>query len=372
MKKIAKNLRDRMFRLSEDELLSPLSIVVLVLLDIFLLSVLFQGLDAQSRILTAPDEYIPYLCQDIIIDRNWTEYNRLDKLSDIVVDYHRSTYHQEAKPKKMDPLCKEVMNAINRVKTDKVIMRLFEDRDRLVTLQKEIKSDLKDVGSLAEVRTNPEYIAVSNEILAINQKINSDPKVIALWSIIDGSSAKQEVVIKTLRNYRFIFPIYEVLIQFLFLLPLLVVFYIWYKKSVKNRFQSLISTHLLIVVSIPIFLKIIQFVLNIIPKQIIRKFIDLLDSLKLIAIWYYIVIGISIGSSILLIYFLQKHLFNREKIIEKRVRNRNCVGCGKKLPTGDKHCFTCGTDQYEVCPECNQLTYVDSKYCRECGKMLDK
>ncbi|NLW48313.1 MAG: hypothetical protein GXY86_13390 [Firmicutes bacterium] len=54
------------------------------------MTVLFQGLNAQSRLLTTPDEYVPYICQRIIIDRDWTENNRLDKLSDRVIDYHRS------------------------------------------------------------------------------------------------------------------------------------------------------------------------------------------------------------------------------------------------------------------------------------------
>ncbi|NLW48308.1 MAG: zinc ribbon domain-containing protein [Firmicutes bacterium] len=369
MKKMLLNFRDRMFRLSDDEPLSPLSVFVLILLDIFLLTVLFQGLNAQSRLLTTPDEYVPYICQRIIIHRDWTENNRLDKLSDIVIGYHRSTYREES-PSKVDPLCKEVLDAINRVKTDQAVTQLFEERDQLITLQDDIEKSLKDVGSLAEVRNNPRYIGLANEILGINQKINSNPKVTNLWSIIAKASAQQEAVIKTLRNYRFIFPIYEVLLQFLFLLPLLVIFYIWYKKSVNNRFQSLISTHLLIVVSIPIFLKIIKLILNIIPEQIIKNFIDLLDSLKLIAIWYYIVIAIAIGVAVLLIYLLQKHLFNREKIIGKRIRNRNCVGCGKKLPVNDEHCFECGTGQYQVCPECGRLTYVNSKYCRVCGKRI--
>ncbi|NLY74629.1 MAG: zinc ribbon domain-containing protein [Firmicutes bacterium] len=360
MKKMLLNFRNRMFRLDDDEPLSPLSVFVLILLDFFLLMVLFQGLDAHSRLLSSPDEYIPFLCQRIIIDRDWTENNRLDKLSKIVINYHRSTY-QEEKTGKMHPLCKEVMDAIDRVKTDKAVIRLFEEREQLIKLQNE-------KGFLAE--NDPKYIELSNEILEINQKINSNPKVTVLWSVIDKASVKQEELIKTLRNYRFIFPIYEILLQLLFLLPLLLVFYIWYKKSVNNRFQSVIATHLLVVVSIPIFLKMIELILNIIPEQIIKKFIDLLDSLKLIAIWYYIIIAIAIGITVLLIYHLQKHLFNRGKIIGKRIRNRNCVGCGKKLPDNDKYCFECGTSQYQACPECERLTYVNGNYCRECGKEI--
>jgi hypothetical protein len=137
MRKMLLNIRDRMFKLSEDEPLSPLSILVLIFLDIFLLTVLFQGLDAQSRLLTSPDDYVSEICQEIIIDKEWNENNRLDKLSDIVVMEHRSTYNQSSRPKNIYPICKDVINSLNQVKTEKFIINLFEDRDRLISLQKE-------------------------------------------------------------------------------------------------------------------------------------------------------------------------------------------------------------------------------------------
>jgi hypothetical protein len=380
MKNMLLNFRDRMFRLSEDEPLSVLSITVLILLDIFLLIILFQGLDAQSRLLTQPDEYIPYVCQEIIIDKAWNENNRLDKLGSIVVDFHRSTYPVEERRVKLHPVCKEINDAIDSVKTDKSIIRLFEERARISLLRNEITRDRdKSEGQvinpdLESLPTNTaserSFKELSIQIANIDQEINSNQKVVTLWGIIDKAASSQETIIKAFRGSRFFFPIYEVLFQFLFLLPLLVVFYLWYKKSTKNRLQALLSTHLLVVVSIPIFLKIVQLILDIIPRQIIKKFIDLLNSLNLIAIWYYLVIGLAIAVSILLIYFLQKHLFNREKIVEKRIRNRVCVDCGKKLPDRDQYCTSCGASQYKVCPECSQNTYVNSNFCRECGKKI--
>jgi hypothetical protein len=380
MKNMLLNFRARMFCLSEDEPLSVLSITVLILLDIFLLIVLFQGLDAQAKLLTQPDEYIPYVCQEIIIDKAWNENNRLDKLGNMVVDFHRSTYPVEERRVKLHPVCKELNDAIDSVKTDKSIIGLFEERDRISLLRREITRDSNksegqvlspDLESLpSNTASERRFKELSIEIANIDHEINSNPKVVTLWGIINTAVSSQETIIKALRSSRFFFPIYEVLFQFLFLLPLLVVFYFWYKKSTKNRLQALLSTHLLVVVSIPIFLKIVQLILDIIPRQIIKKFIDLLDSVKLIAIWYYLVIGVAIAVSILLIYFLQKHLFNREKIVEKRIRNRVCVDCGKKLPDRDLYCTCCGASQYKVCPECSQNTYVNSKYCRGCGKKI--
>lgn len=368
MKRMLSNLKSRLFRLGEDELLSPLSILVLILLDIFLLVILFQGLDAQSKIITQPNEYVPYLCRQIIIDKEWTPDNRLNRLSYIVIDYHRSTDDSDEGKKSIHPVCKTIMDAIDRVKNDPSIVKLFEERDRLIILQNELENAFKGSGLLKEDKTYRKYAESS---IQISGKINTHPKVIKLWNIIDKAMAKQEIMIRALRNYRFFFPIYEVLFQFLFLLPLLALFYFWYRKSTGSRLQSLIATHLLVVVSIPIFLKLIQLILDIIPEQFIKKFIDMLDSLKLIALWYYIVIAFAIGVAIVLIYILQKHLFHRDKIIDKRIRSGNCVSCGKKLPEHDHYCSACGTDQYKSCKECSRLTYVNSKYCRECGKKIE-
>lgn len=359
-----------MFRLSEDEPLGPLSILILILLDIFLLIVLYRGLSAQSGLLTYPDEYIPYICQNIIIEKEWTENIRIDKLSDIVISYHRYPYKPVERQKKIYPICEEIIDAIDAVKIDTSIIQLFEERSQLKISQDEIRNNLRKTGQLSEITNDQRYIELSNEIIKIDEEVNSNKNVIHLWNTIDSAMAKQEEVIEVLQDYRFFFPLYKTLFRFLFLLPLLILFYIWYRRSIESRLQGLISTHLLIVVSVPIFFEIVQFVLHIIPYQLIKRFIDLLEAIKLIALWYYIVIAIAVGISILLIYIFQKQLFNRGKVIEKRIRSRNCIRCGKKLPDNDKYCSSCGTVQFKTCPECDQLTYVNSNYCRECGKEL--
>jgi hypothetical protein len=68
----------------------------------------------------------------------------------------------------------------------------------------------------------------------------------------------------------------------------------------------------------------------------------------------------------------QKHLFHRERIIEKRIRSGNCVSCGKKLPDHDRYRTACGADQYKVCKECSRLTYLNSKYCRNRLRIFDR
>jgi RNA polymerase subunit RPABC4/transcription elongation factor Spt4 len=158
--------------------------------------------------------------------------------------------------------------------------------------------------------------------------------------------------------------------QMVFLLPLFAVFYFWSNTSIrKNRgIQTLVSSHLLVVSFIPIFFKIIDTVYDIIPKKLLKNLMDLLESLRLVAIWHYFVIALAVAAALFLIFIFQKKLFSREKLIERRIAKGQCQECGKHLPAGSAACPFCGFVQFRSCSSCGKLTLVYGKFCRECGK----
>ena len=119
----------------------------------------------------------------------------------------------------------------------------------------------------------------------------------------------------------FWYPVKRLGMQMLFLLPLFAIFYVWNNASIRKSrgIQALVSSHLLVVSFIPIFFKIIETVYDIIPKKLLKKLIDLLESLKLVAIWHYFVIALAVAAALFLIYIFQKKLFSREKLIERRI-----------------------------------------------------
>jgi len=129
-----------------------------------------------------------------------------------------------------------------------------------------------------------------------------------------------------------------------------------------------VSSHLLAVSFIPIFCKIIETIYDIIPKILLKKIIDLLESLKLVAIWHYLVIALAVAAALFLIYIFQKKLFSHGKLIERRISKGACQQCGKHLPAGSQACPFCGFAQFKTCSNCSNLMHVYSKYCRECGK----
>ena len=158
--------------------------------------------------------------------------------------------------------------------------------------------------------------------------------------------------------------------QMIFLLPLFAVFYIWNNASIrKDRgIQTLVSSHLLVVSFIPIFFKIIETVYDIIPKKLLKKLIDLLESLKLVALWNYLLIAVAVAAALFLIYIFQKKLFSRDKLMERRITKGLCQQCGKHLPRGSQACPFCGFAQFKACAACGQPTLVYGKFCKACGK----
>jgi hypothetical protein len=176
-----------------------------------------------------------------------------------------------------------------------------------------------------------------------------------------------------LRSLNFWYPVKRLGMQLTFLLPLFVVFYLWNAASIRKNhgIQILVSSHLLVVSFIPILCKIFETIYDIIPKTLLKEILDLLISLKLIAIWHYLVIALAIGTALLLIFIFQKKFFSRERLLERRIAKGECQECGKRIAAVTNACPFCGFVQFRPCPSCQQQTYVHGKHCRECGAAGD-
>jgi RNA polymerase subunit RPABC4/transcription elongation factor Spt4 len=130
------------------------------------------------------------------------------------------------------------------------------------------------------------------------------------------------------------------------------------------------NSHLLVVAFIPIFVKIINSIIDIIPKYLIKQIFDFLEKMNLIAIWYYVVVFISILIALFIIYIIQKKFFNKERLLERRLLHWECLNCGKHLPIWSKSCPICGTKQLKKCKNCGNETFANGKFCKECGNEL--
>lgn len=379
----------------DNQPLSKATLVILLFLDIFILTAIFNGLAAHTRQLSTPDDYIPGSCREMVIDRSWNPTNRIENLSQLVNSHNTSyTYRSQPVQRQNHPICTPYLTLLDHIKSDKTLVSNFDERRKVERETQELQrriNQLKgsyDTSLLEAIAQQPEPAtevdAIRAEFKQKSSRLNSlktrvseldglisaAPKVASLWAKLQSSQTDdRQALLAELRSLNFWYPVKKFGMQMLFLLPLFAVFYVWNNASIRgNRsLQTLVSAHLLVVAFIPVFCKLIEAIYNIIPKQLLHKLIALLTELKLVAIWHYSIIVVAIATALLLIYLFQKKLFSREKLIERRIAKGECQQCGKHLPTGARACPHCGYLQFSPCPACGKPKHTQSRHCWACG-----
>lgn len=379
----------------DDQPLGRAALAIIIFLDIFILVSIFNGLAAHTRQLSSPDTYIPNTCREIVINRQWNPTNRIDNLSQIIIYSSTNPYRDEEKKNEQHPVCVPYLDLVDQIKKDTALVSIFEERNKSEhearELQREIDNlkgsyDTSLLETIAKKQESQTKVTATKEdflkkaaaldtlksrIATLEQSITSETRIKLLWEKLQTLQEQDiQTLLSDLRTINFWYPVKKLGMQMIFLLPLFIVFYAWNNTSIKkNRgLQTLVSSHLLGISFVPILCKIIETVYDIIPKKLLKKVIDLLESLKLVAIWHYFVIALAVAAALFLIYIFQKKLFSREKLIERRISKGECQQCGKHLPAGSTACPFCGFVQYKPCSNCNNPMHVYGKFCRECGQ----
>ena len=371
-------------------------LVIVLFLDLFILVSIFQGLSDHTRQLSTPYEVIPQQCRDIVIDEKWHEGNRLILLADNSSRYRGSYRYIDDKDRlaQYHPACAPIETLVQAIKKDnnvsKQLARYRMQREALVQAKAELEITRGAYNtSLLEVMAERDSSGRDSE--AIKQRVseltsrlntltaheiaseaalNSQPLVKELFALV-GSAPEQyrDALLEDLRHLNFWHPVKRLGMEMAFLLPLIVVFFFWSSKSIaaSRPYQSLVSSHLLVVVFIPVVIKLVELVYDILPKKILTQVIELLESFNLVAVWHYLMMGGGIVAALVLIYVMQQKVFSQQKIIQKRISKGQCQDCGVGLPHGARACTRCGFQQFRECGSCQQTTYIYGVHCRECG-----
>ena len=377
--------------------LGKAALVVILFLDLFILISIFDGLADHTRQLASPDQHIPGLCREIVIDAEWTPTNRLGNLAALVSRYNALTVmpDEDSDISRQHPICAPIIQHYKAIRDDTGLVRSLVETRNLQQESRDIRAELERIKgaydtqlleSIAGQTQTSENIdsirkVVADKTLELNNlarkqetlhnALEQDPRVNGFFTLIAQISNTDRTALRDeLRRLNFWYPAKRLGMEMLFLLPLLVVFYFWNSRSISgNRpFQALVSSHLLVVTLIPVFFKIVDLIYDIIPRKLLRQLIELLESLKLVAIWHYLLITAAVITALALIYLFQKKLFSHEKLMQRRIARGQCQECGLHLPQDSRHCPTCGAAQYRVCSHCNEPTHVHGRFCKACGK----
>jgi hypothetical protein len=391
--------KSRLTTVGEAEPLNKLSMATIILLDLFILTMVFSGLDDHTRQLTSPSEYLPHVARQVFIEHTWSPISRMSKLQSLVLkdrknySYRYDSIFEKDNLKKMHPLCRDFYERVKVLSEDKALQDLFverqrsaEERSRAVASQDKAKKayDTQLLESIAGAGGEADRVQsiasrsrnltdrieqLTAEIATIEKEINAHPGIQEIWGIVSPDNQNRQRVIDDFRRFERWYPLKELGWQLVFILPVCGVFYVWSGRSVKkeNRIQTLISSHLLVIAALPIIFKVIEVVVDLIPNHFFKNIFRLLKSLHLIAIWHYLVIAGAIVIGLFLVYLIQRKVFSLQKVRQKRLMRGACIQCSKKLPAGASVCPFCGERQYQCCGSCRQQTPVGGVYCMHCG-----
>lgn len=396
-KKKFAELKSKLTHMSEWEPLSKLAFVAIIFLDIFILVTIFTWLEDHTRQLATVEDYIPYNCRDLVI---WADKKSDTEKVNLLKNY--VTFNTPFTPENYDynkistsqihPVCAQVKTYIDDINLkNSSINDLYTSLNNLEQKRSKIQYEIDDIkrnydtqilekianmDSVAE-KTQQERLAKTNELALLDNEIKklqndilTNDKFKGIWDYVLWNNAeKQKLLESDFAVAEFWYPIKRLFMELAFLLPLFIIFWIWNSRSIEKKswVQSLISSHLLVIAFIPIFWKILQAIFDIIPKRLIEKILEFLVSFKLLAIWYYVLVLLWILVGILVVYIIQKKIFSREKLDEKRLSNWDCWNCWKHLPLNSIHCPFCGAHQFKTCPGCKKETPKTWKFCIICG-----
>mgnify|MGYP000270503627 CR=1 FL=1 len=369
-------------------------LAIVLLLDLFILVSIFDGLGDHTRQLVSPEEYIPRQCRDIVLDNRWHADNRLVKTANSIQTYRNGYRKQDDEPHdEQHPTCQNLSSLLRNIKQDAPLSDQLNQFLQLREQHSEVKAELErtrgayntqlfeeiaqqpssESGSALKAQVQAKTQRISRlsqrEIEAVAQ-LQADDSIQQLNAAIDAVTAgEREQLLSDLRSLNFWYPVKKLAMELLFLLPLILVFYLWNSKSLAagRAYQTLISSHLLVLAFVPVVFKTLELIYDVLPKKFLQQVFALLESFNLVALWHYLMMGVAIAGTLALIYVMQKKVFSAQKIFQKRIAKGQCQQCGDKLGADDNACSGCGFVQFVPCGACDGSTYVHGQYCRTCG-----
>lgn len=390
----------------QHESINVSSIIILVLIDIFVLFNVFSGLENIAQVPLSPQEEFPcfsaYETYQTSKQKGNFDFNVattesiIHKTNDISLLLGNKDFGRLGKTSSQ---CDEITRLGKEINSDSNIkLKASIDQDRatisnlerdVATLQRQYDSTLlekiagqpsgKSINQSSAEQTKPKIDANKSKIVAQKKLIlEKQTKLVQqapsqAYLKLLGENSNYKALETRYRSAQFWHPNKQLLLQTLFLLPLILLAYFINAAATKKQkgVLALISWHLLLIFCIPLLIKFFEFIQF---GNLIGFMIEGLTALLggLLFITSYLLIFLIPLAGFGLIKFLQKFVFNPKLQARNRIQNVHCINCNFKLAAGDKFCLSCGFNQFLDCPSCHEKTYKFTRFCKHCGHDLEQ
>ncbi len=381
------------------EPINKVSLIVIILVDLFILFNVFMGLDDISRWPISPAQAYP--CHSEwqsyrentsagkdydIISRNFNDRGmpleggyaaagdqQLGQVSEVCLQYGAAS-DAIASPANQE-IIRQIANTQSELSSftakNSTIRQQYDS-----TLLEEIAgqpreqsiNNVEAAQARREIEQNDAAIAQRQQTLTtLKAELVNAPESQTFLALLtdDGKFAQVD---RGQRRAAFWYPSIQLFFQALFLLPLILVTSAVHRFAQRRDYGyvALISWHLLVIFFIPLIWKIFEFLqVGFLFELLVQVVEALFGSLRFLLNYLQILLIPLVGFG--LIKFLQKFVFNTRLQAANRIQNMQCVRCAKRLRTSDVHCPHCSYPQYHDCANCHNLTYQHLPYCNHCG-----
>jgi predicted RNA-binding Zn-ribbon protein involved in translation (DUF1610 family) len=386
--------------------LNAVSLIVVIIVDIFILFNVFSGLDNISQWHISPSQAYPCLSEwenyHNSKEPNNRNYNAIASAlnSDIKFPSFRKNYQNAETDRlgKVSPIClnyAELKDKINLPENRKTQQSIKQKIDKIYNLEQansNIRSQYdstllekiagqgsgqsinKISAEKAKQTLEQNTINISvlkKEIAVLKENLTKKPESISLIDFIkDGS--KYQTLNQEYDHASFWYPSIQLAFQSLFLLPLIAIALTVHRFALRKGagLIALISWHLLAIFFIPLLLKVFEFLqIGAIFQFLLNIVTRLFGGLLFLVSYLYILLIPLVGFAIIKIS--QRLALSHKSQIVSRFQNQLCFSCAKKIRPQDAHCPHCGYGQYIECQNCHELTYKHLSHCKQCGYLQD-
>jgi predicted RNA-binding Zn-ribbon protein involved in translation (DUF1610 family) len=385
----AKRFIGRFFRKSRsvnNKPLNPVSLIVIIIVDLFILFNVFAGLDNISRWHISPSEAYPCISE-------WQNYRDPKQGNDKDYNLIASALNNESRQPNIDranlsndkdrlgkvsPIClnyAELKDKVNIPAYRSIEKSIDQKKDKIVGLEQSSTSirsqydstllekiagqnsgqSINNVSAEKAKQTlaqNKVSIATLNtEITALKAGLLEKPESINLIKAIQDDG-KYQTLTQEHQSAAFWYPSIQLVFQALFLLV------------------ALITWHLLVIFFIPLLLKIFEFLqVGVLLQFLIDIIGKLFGGLLFLVSYLYIFIIPLVGFGLIKLFQRFTPTSKIQDVMSMRFQNQLCLNCAKRIRPQDAHCPHCGYDQYVECQSCHQPTYKHLAHCKQCGSL---
>jgi hypothetical protein len=401
-----------------NEPFSKFSILLIIILDIFLFVTILTGIDSEKNMSPSVSVKYPYQCKNHFDpkykSRVWDSATRgyaydnfpFSEYASFYLSTHSEYYSgkkiQTYDDKRIAPICTELYKKIAVFVDSKEFKINKELKSNLRNDKRNVLSEINNIEKRYNTSLFENISAVDQDTdekirdkyyTLLEKEKNIDKRIKEVKEVseyqgyeeyVDFVNKNRDIFKKEYDSYAFWQPFISFLYLLKFTLPLLLLSLFAHKFStrparkisVPNKLITLISSHIIIITLLPVFIDVMRLIFHVIPRRFLEKIITFLYEYGFIFLGYYFLMFLGIISIGLVVFFIQRSVTKREKIrIEMKEKTlyidaynqSKCPNCKNRVDYNKNYCGFCQEELNRVCSVCNKRTPKHIQYCIECG-----